>query len=271
MSEPVKKTGYKYKEYAPPAEFLNAIEKFWVFESASFTGSKTHFHLLSDYTTSLIFTFPQSKERNEIFVSGPNLSNCPFRNLPYLITIGVRFHPSVFQKIFPIAAIAAKNKAVKLQSFFTSPKIKQLKISLGNVKSTAQKLSVISGFLKGELHGFTLPADPVSSVIEKITNSDGSLKLEQEYSNLPISPRQFQRNFAKATGLTPKEFCRLVRFHTVTRKLVKNNFRHFDTLIESGYYDQSHYYREFREFLGMLPSGFESRQKLIDHKYLVAE
>ena len=79
MSKPDKNRGYKYKEYAPSAEFRHAVEKFWVFESASFTGSKTHFHLLSDYTTSLIFTFPQLKEKNEIYVSGPNLSNCPFR------------------------------------------------------------------------------------------------------------------------------------------------------------------------------------------------
>lgn len=271
MSISDKNRGYKYKEYAPPAEFRHAVEKFWVFESASFTGSKTHFHLLSDYTTSLIFTFPQLKEKNEIYVSGPNLSNCPFRNLPYLITIGTRFHPSVFQKVFLIDPFAAKNKAVKLQSLLASPEIKQLKISLRNAKNTVQKLSVINGFLKEKLQCFSVTADPVFSIIEKITDSDGSLKLEQEYSGLPISPRQFQRNFAKATGLTPKEFCRLVRFHNVTRKLVKNNFRHFDTLVESGYYDQSHYYREFREFLGMLPSGFESRQKLIDHKYLVAE
>ena len=58
-----------------------------------------------------------------------------------------------------------------------------------------------------------------------------------------------------------------MRFHKVTRKLVKNNFRHFDTLVESGYYDQSHYYREFKEFLGMLkPGKFEIRQKKISHE-----
>ena len=105
--------------------------------------------------------------------------------------------------------------------------------------------------------------------INTIVSADGALKLEELYSGLSISQRQFQRNFTKRTGLTPKEFSRIVRFHKVTRKLVKNDFRHFDTLVESGYYDQSHYYREFKEFLSMLPGKFESRQKRIEYKELL--
>lgn len=269
MAKPDKKRGYRYRELNPPPEVQNVLEKLWVFDSADYTKSDPHFNLLCDYTSSLIITFPQQKEKTEIYLTGPNSRNIPFRNFPHLQTIGARFHPMKMQYIFGISTSVLRDKAVKLKDLILPQKARSFKDRLVQTVNTNQRFSVVTDFIRSLLPSVSFSAGPLETFVNKIIESDGTVKLEKEYSRFTISPRQFQRNFAKATGLTPKEFCRLVRFHSVTRKLVKNDFRHFDTLVESGYYDQSHYYREFRDFLGMLPSKFEARQKRIALKYLV--
>ncbi len=271
MARAISKIGYRYKETYPPKGLQDVVEKFWVFDSACFTSGDPHFNLLCDYTSSLIITFPHQKEKTEVYLTGPNSRNIPFRNFPYLQTIGARFHPLKIQFILGISPTLLKDKAVKLKCLISPGKVRSFKSGLLKANNARQRIKVITDFISSLLPSGNISTGHLGIIVSKIVESDGTLKLEKEYSLFPMSPRQIQRNFTKATGLTPKEFCRLVRFHSVTRKLIKNNFRHFDTLIESGYYDQSHYYREFREFLGMLPSRFETRQKRIALRYLVGK
>lgn len=257
---------YIYNEYQPDKSLCNIIEKIWTFEASEYSGSD-HFNLLADYTVSIIIIQNFGKKEYDIFVTGPNLKNVPLSNHPGLKTIGLRFHPLKFRQVFGISPADTKNSAVKMR-ILNTVFFKQLQRKLSPKQNLLESINDIGDLFKN-IKLDHLSADIiVEEFIHKIITKRGLIKLDELYLKLPFSIRKFQRDFSVCTGVTPKEFCRIVRFHNAARNLVKSNFKHLDTLYDSGFYDQSHYYREFRSLIGMLPSNFEARQKNIFHKKL---
>jgi len=61
-----------------------------------------------------------------------------------------------------------------------------------------------------------------------------------------------------AVGIGPRSFRRLLRFHRLT-KAIGDAPDWAGLAAETGYYDQSHLIREFREFAGMTPSDYLAR------------
>lgn len=260
---------YIYSESKPPEYLSGILDKIWVFDSAVNSADDPHFGLIPDFTTSLIAVIPGDKPGLRLFITGPNSSNMKFETYPSQVTLGFRFMPGIISSFLNIQPKETLNKRISLEELFTGSQLTDLSAAVKSAKSIKEKTLKITRFILRHINKEKFADDEISDSINRIIDSDGSLKLEAIYSGLSISPRQFQRNFTKRTGISPKEFSRIVRFHKAARKLVNNNFRHFDTLVESGYYDQSHYYREFREFLGMLPGKFENRQKKIEYKELL--
>jgi len=270
MPKPKTNRRYSYKEFFAPDKLKPILDKIWVFETAAMTGSDRHFHLTTDYTATLIFIFPRNVNRISVYLSGPNSQNIPFENSPELIAIGCRFTPLAAHQLFGIGPELTINKAVKLSEVLPAPLFRKFRSALLSEKLLRGKMRVINQLLTGLHNSVTIPGeDIINEIIKKILMSNGNTKLEDLYSELSMSIRQLQRKFNKRTGLSPKEFCRIVRFHNVTRKLMKNKFPHFDVLVESGYYDQSHYYREFKEFTGMLPAIYVTRQRNIKLNNLI--
>ena len=74
-----------------------------------------------------------------------------------------------------------------------------------------------------------------------------------------MSGRRFIERFRTAAGMTPKRYCRLLRFRRAVGQ-VKLGRRVDWTMVamESGYYDQSHFIRDFREFAGIAPREYEA-------------
>jgi transcriptional regulator GlxA family with amidase domain len=70
-----------------------------------------------------------------------------------------------------------------------------------------------------------------------------------------VSPRTLERRFISRMGMTPKQFARVERF--------KHSYQHWNARAAAlpasrrahleGYYDESHFDREFRHFTGASP------------------
>jgi AraC-like DNA-binding protein len=75
-----------------------------------------------------------------------------------------------------------------------------------------------------------------------------------------LSPRRFIRLFRDEVGLTPKSFCRVRRFQNAV--LALHGAHEVDlarTALACGYYDQSHMVHDFRDFAGLSPTSYLSR------------
>ena len=80
----------------------------------------------------------------------------------------------------------------------------------------------------------------------------GTVVAETGYSH-----RRFIGLFHRAVGLTPKLYTRLLRFQRTIRRMTADPESSWvDVALESGYSDQPHFNREFREFAGVSPGTY---------------
>ena len=84
------------------------------------------------------------------------------------------------------------------------------------------------------------------------------------------SPRHFIELFRSAVGLAPKHYYRVQRFSRALKLIARGNARLADVAAASGYSDQAHLSREFRELAGVAPSAYRPRASDSEHHHVVA-
>ena len=81
-----------------------------------------------------------------------------------------------------------------------------------------------------------------------------------------LSPRQLRTLMEREVGLSPKQVARGFRFSAVIGRLAAGERNLAEVAAETGYADQSHLTREFRQMAGCSPTAWlaEERRNLQD-------
>jgi AraC-like DNA-binding protein len=116
----------------------------------------------------------------------------------------------------------------------------------------------IENYLTKKLYGKDLyDFRRIGQCIDQLSIGGGRTKLPALAEAACLSPRQLQRKFREYIGASPKVFMRIVRFQTAMHLHNTYNYRDMTRLaLDSGYYDQSHFIREFRTIAGISPAKF---------------
>ncbi len=80
-----------------------------------------------------------------------------------------------------------------------------------------------------------------------------------------LSARRFIELFRRYVGVTPKLYCRIRRFQRAVSGLHRvRQLDGSDFALQHGYYDQSHFIRDFREFSGLTPSAYHGLRESLE-------
>jgi AraC-like DNA-binding protein len=99
-------------------------------------------------------------------------------------------------------------------------------------------------------------ADPIVLwTAERIRSAGGVVSVEGLRDRTGLERSRFARRFREALGVTPKRYARILRFHRALDLIARDGeiARAAQAL---DYFDQSHLYRDFREFAAMTPAAF---------------
>ena len=97
--------------------------------------------------------------------------------------------------------------------------------------------------------------------ITKLKNNP-ELKITELLFEYNKSLRTLQYHFQQNIGINPKEYQRMIRFRKVSEK-IRNNEKITHAALDSGYYDQAHFNREFKSITLKSPSQFSWKNNLI--------
>lgn len=90
-----------------------------------------------------------------------------------------------------------------------------------------------------------------------------NLSYEKEFSlrktanQFGLDKFKFLRLFKQETGLTPNNYILLKRIEN-SKKMLKQGKTIFHTAIDNGFYDNSHFNRNFKRFTGVTPSKYQA-------------
>ena len=115
-------------------------------------------------------------------------------------------------------------------------------------------IQAIDSLLIRRLNG-KQPLWAVNASLRRIIQSQGTLGIETLASQEQYSVRHLNRLFVQYVGMSMKAFSRLIRLNNAVRKLeAMPSFTR--TAQESGYYDQAHFIKDFRQICGITPSQY---------------
>jgi len=189
-----------------------------------------------------------------ITLSGLRKSVRLIKYLPNTSTIIVLFKETGASAFFREPLHEIYEQSVSLDSFFSRTEILIIEEKLSEAESNKERITIIEQFLVSKLC-FNKPDDLVSEAVAKIYKTKESIKIKELANTLHISQDAFEKRFRRIVGTTPKQFSSIVRMSAVIKQ-TQNSSSFLDLALDSGYFDQAHFNKDFKLFTGQTPTEF---------------
>ena len=145
-------------------------------------------------------------------------------------------------------------ESVSLNNFIASQKILMIEEQLSEVENHYQRITVVEKFLLSILR-YPQSDKLISASIAKIQSAKGNIRMKELADMFYISQDAFEKRFRKTVGTTPKQFSSIIKLNSLVHYEHKNRPM-FDIAFDGGYYDQSHFNKDFKIFTGQTPTDF---------------
>lgn len=188
-------------------------------------------------------------------VDGFSTSINSYINKDKLGVIMVGFKPWGLQQFIPFGMEEFSNKNLDLREVWPK-EISRLEDQLRSKKTDPERIALIERFLLSKL-SLSQPDKLIEYAMMRVLNSNGTIAIKDLAATHYLSQKQFTRRFIQSVGITPKLFSRIVRFQGILSLMRQEEMQLTDIAFEAGYYDQSHFIKEFRQFTNESPSSFE--------------
>lgn len=256
----------KFETIPPPADLEEIVRFFWVYESND-AGADYVYRSLADGCAELIFTY-QGVFQEMIGDKKDTSPLChlvaPTRHYRRFFTndsfgiFGVYLLPFSLPLIFHSTTDSFNGDLHDTQSLAgRSGRILDERIL--TAKSNAERVEILSAFLRDRISK-SRELHPVGKwAISKMIQTQGQIGMQSLLSDACISQRQLERKVKELTGFTPKTYSRILRFQAATAQYSAFNTASLTEIgLQCGYYDQSHFIHDFKEFSGYQPGEYFS-------------
>lgn len=257
----------KYFTVKPPERLAGYVRYFWVLEG-EVSPDKAYIHRsMADGCAELIFHYNgifddliDDVPAGKSFSSGLAGQSQIFRR--FLIKqnfgiFGAYLYPFAVSQLFSIPGIDAKNQMIDLKTLLGS-EANELEEKVMLATNNELRFKIVSEFLERKLIKTKKQPPGVFESVKHIIQTNGTASVEALAQQVFRSTRQFERSFKHFAGFSPKLFSRIIRFQTALAKYGNNGKSLAQIAYECGYYDQSHFVHDFKEFSGHNPKEYFS-------------
>lgn len=257
----------KYLTINPPPKLAKFVRSFWILEDEVHPGKPYIHRVMADGCAEMIFhyqtAFDEIFDNDKIetsFHSGLHGQSQYFRR--FIVRqnfgiFGVYLYPFVLPLLFSMPSNELSNEMPDLPTLLGKEGL-ILEERMMLAKNNEERVRIISEFLERRIGKNYLDEPAVFSTISYIIKTKGIANVQQLAEKSCLSTRQFERKFKTFSGFSPKLYSRIVRFQSALNMYGNAEKSLTEIAYECGYYDQSHFIHDFKEFSGQHPGLFFS-------------
>jgi len=163
---------------------------------------------------------------------------------------GVKFQPWAAGQLWDIDMSALTDQVVNW-SELKSVDFKNLEEQINLSKDVSQMISVTENMILSRMKNYSSHTldKPILQIIQD--------PIQPSFNYDDLGQRRIEQRFKKEVGISPKLFHRTLRVNVAIQKMISNPHHSLtDICYRSGFYDQSHFIRDFKKFTGGTPSEF---------------
>lgn len=133
-----------------------------------------------------------------------------------------------------------------------------LATSLRLQAGTEQRIALISQVILDLIRQKEAEFDPlIKQSVDYIIKREGKVFISEIAQRFEVNIRSLERKFKSETGLTAKQFAKIIQFSSSLHSLNKMECEKMNQLVyDHGFSDQSHFIRVFKYFTGKTPRKF---------------
>jgi len=264
----------KYIKFPPRPELASLVECYYTWESA---GAVTlDIESPPNACAAIAFNFGdpyylsnQKYDRKEVptcFISGQSVQNYRLHLEGVVGIVGIALKPASLYHLFQLPMFSVTDERIDLKDI--DPEISErARTEIRNSTTSEERVDVLR-HLMAELVEKSQGGNPyIQLAANRIFEEKGQTAITELLEEAPMSRRNFERKFLEEVGVSPKTFAKIRRFgYTCSLMAGDRNANLMDVLHRGGYYDQSHFIKDFKCFSGRTPRTYSrTNQELANH------
>jgi AraC-like DNA-binding protein len=240
----------------PAFSLSSVVECIWHHEGAAVVRGREH--VLPDGRFQIVFN-----------LAAGNGAVCGLRSqhvvidtaqIPWLM--GVVFRPGGALGLLGASALEFCDRSVTLDLVWgsqTNPLLEQLR----DAASAGKRLRILEAAIADRTRRDGKAIHPAVDYALQVFNNAPHIRTVADVScEIGWSRRWFSHAFSEQVGMTPKRYCRLMRFQRVVRQIASGQpVDWVDVALAGGFCDQAHLVHEFRAFSGLSPERYLTAER----------
>ena len=201
---------------------------------------------------------------NSIQVEGINLQTNINNYPPNSKLLGIRFYPYGLSAFSNINGKSLLDKTIAIQNVF-----KHFKLATDDFNSEKIDLIIkkIDAFLKQNFNPKWYDKHQRLRFFYQYYRMDHGMGNIEDFSKqFATNYSTLNRHFSKTIGLSSKQFERRIKFRKALCSLTDSKDKLSAIGIDSGYFDQSHFIREFKLFMNSSPTAYHALIRKADEE-----
>lgn len=190
----------------------------------------------------------------EVVISGLRRSVRHFVYTPQTANFLVIFREGGISGFTRMPANEFFDQSVTAENLFLHSELDLLREQLAEAQTDPERVRQVEAFLLGHLVNTKQDA-LIGNAVRLIRQHNGIIRIDKLASSLYLSKDPFEKRFRGLVGSTPKQYASIIRLRGLIR-----NYPSYSSLTEAsyeaGYFDQSHFIKDFRLFTGRSPREF---------------
>ncbi|SHF36322.1 AraC-type DNA-binding protein [Seinonella peptonophila] len=244
---------YSYQEYVSCKSLASHVVCYWTMDFHAENKNQLH-RILPDGCIDIIIDRQSTSSWKAAFVEGLMTRFEVLRLSKSQSLFGIRFYPEAAHSILKFPASSFIGQHVFLEDIWGMEGL----FMVEEILSTQVVSKIIEIVERKLIHLLALSNTPANSLLlesmQYIYAFKGNISISDLAEKLSFSKRHMRRIFDQELGLSPKEMIGIIRFQFILQELYNGTSSSFtDIALKYGYYDQSHFIKNFKRYYGMLP------------------
>ena len=146
--------------------------------------------------------------------------------------------------------------SIPMDNLFNRQGLSIVEEELAYTTKHIERINAVERFLISQLI-HKKPDKLIEAAVQKIETSKGLIKAKDLADTFYISQDAFEKRFRRIVGSSARQYSSTIRMKEVIKQ-ANNSPRLTDLALDTGFYDQAHFNKEFKLFTGQSPTDFFS-------------
>ena len=268
----------RYQKYPPAPHLAPFVECYFVWEKPDALTQPLRIESPPSGFGSMVFNYGDgyrvdtgkhaSRLAPPAFLTGQATQSYTLELNGRIGMVGIVFKPAGLSSLFGLPMFEFTDERTNLTDVL-GQSMQTLHDQLAEASGPLERVQILEQFLNRQFLGRNPAFDRTDYAANQIVDRKGVVNVGELMDDLYVCRRQFERQFLQKVGVSPKYYGRIRRVGYLCAQLASQRWQVADwheLIYGCGYYDQSHFIREFTAFTGKRPTLYvKNNQELTQY------